>query len=396
MADATERHGKTLFVRNLPYTTTNESLEKEFSDIGPLKSCFVVKDKDSGKCRGFGYVKFTLLDDAEKALTSVKKVEGRNVHIVFANKKEKKKRFGQPQKLEQETSGAVENQQNGDNDVDKKNARTTKPVLATVTKGRESDIGTAKSEKILPHSKQGKKEKKKIPVKGQKQAPNPLNEGKRARLIIRNLAFKCSKEELQQAFEKCGHVVDVHIPTKASGTRLGFGFVQFENKAQAGMAVAQLNGSSVAGRPVAVDWALPKNLYESRTPAKQTASGHEGSDSQEDMEVDGEKEKPKHSRSGGLPDINGRGAKSDRRDADDEDGEEGEEEEEEEEEEEDEDSDGDRVEEQMDDETDSGEAETSSDEDDHNHSDNRNHSGFGKDNKRGKHSTLMGMYLRHQ
>lgn len=38
---------------------------------------------------------------------------------------------------------------------------------------------------------QSKKQKKgSAPVKGQKQAPNPLNEGKRARLIIRNLSFK--------------------------------------------------------------------------------------------------------------------------------------------------------------------------------------------------------------
>ena len=47
MADASEKHGKskTLFVRNLPYSTTNDSLEKVFSDVGPLKSCFVVKEK---------------------------------------------------------------------------------------------------------------------------------------------------------------------------------------------------------------------------------------------------------------------------------------------------------------------------------------------------------------
>merc|ERR1711874_260919 len=94
MAD--EKHGKTLFVRNLPYSTTNEDLEKVFSDVGPVKSCFVVSDKESGKCRGFGYVKFTMLEDAEKASNSVKKVNGRNVHIIYANKKEKKKRFGVP------------------------------------------------------------------------------------------------------------------------------------------------------------------------------------------------------------------------------------------------------------------------------------------------------------
>lgn len=35
-----------------------------------------------------------------------------------------------------------------------------------------------------------KKTRTEVPVKGVKQAPNPLNEGKRARLIVRNLSFK--------------------------------------------------------------------------------------------------------------------------------------------------------------------------------------------------------------
>ena len=36
---------RTLFVRNLPYTCTNEKLESLFGDIGPIKRCFVVKNK---------------------------------------------------------------------------------------------------------------------------------------------------------------------------------------------------------------------------------------------------------------------------------------------------------------------------------------------------------------
>ncbi|CAG5134175.1 unnamed protein product, partial [Candidula unifasciata] len=227
---AEEKHGKTLFVRNIPYSATNESLEKVFSDIGPIKSCFVVKDKDSGKCRGFGYVKFTLLEDAEKAHNTVKKIEGRNVHIVYANKKEKKKRFGHPQGVESE-------QKDGD---------ITQEI---------------KQEK----NQQTKKQKKgPVPVKGQKQAPNPLNEGKRARLIIRNLSFRCTKEELIKTFGNYGDVVDVHIPKKESGKRLGFGFVQFKNRTQAGMAVKEVNGRDISGRVVAVDWALPKDKFEAK------------------------------------------------------------------------------------------------------------------------------------
>ena len=42
---ALEAQGKTLFVRNLPYTATDKELEEAFSEFGPIKRSFVVKDK---------------------------------------------------------------------------------------------------------------------------------------------------------------------------------------------------------------------------------------------------------------------------------------------------------------------------------------------------------------
>ncbi|XP_059150152.1 RNA-binding protein 28-like [Physella acuta] len=260
---AGERHGKTLFIRNLPYSTTNEKLEKVFSEIGPIKSSFVVSDKDSGKCRGFGYVKFTLLEDAEKALQTIKKVDGRNVQIIYANKKEKKKKFGRPVTADSE-----------------------KETEATQEQTPEKQPAVTKTKKV-------KKTKTEVPVKGVKQAPNPLNEGKRARLIVRNLSFKCTPEDLKSAFEKCGTVNDVHIPKKANGQKLGFGFVQFANKTQAGMAVKELNGKAICGRVVAIDWTLPKDKFETQranTKKSSEAKLDDDEDSEEDDDSDDEEE----------------------------------------------------------------------------------------------------------
>ena len=36
---------KTIFIRNLPFETSNDKLEKEFSNYGPVKKAFVVKDR---------------------------------------------------------------------------------------------------------------------------------------------------------------------------------------------------------------------------------------------------------------------------------------------------------------------------------------------------------------
>ncbi len=46
----------TLFVRNLPYDATAAQLEEMFSDIGPVRKCYIVTDSGSQVSRGFGYV----------------------------------------------------------------------------------------------------------------------------------------------------------------------------------------------------------------------------------------------------------------------------------------------------------------------------------------------------
>ena len=43
--DTSATRRKTLFVRNLPFSTTDRQLEDAFGNYGPIKRCFVVKDR---------------------------------------------------------------------------------------------------------------------------------------------------------------------------------------------------------------------------------------------------------------------------------------------------------------------------------------------------------------
>lgn len=47
---------KTLYVGNLPWAATDEDLQRAFSQYAEVSSARVVKDRETGKSRGFGFV----------------------------------------------------------------------------------------------------------------------------------------------------------------------------------------------------------------------------------------------------------------------------------------------------------------------------------------------------
>lgn len=93
------------------------------------------------------------------------------------------------------------------------------------------------------------------------------------RVIIRNLAFKATEEDIRTAMSKAGFVWDLTVPRDFHDKPKGFAFAAFTSKSDAERAVKEVNMTSIAGRPVAVDWALSKTKY---AEAQQKASVLEG------------------------------------------------------------------------------------------------------------------------
>lgn len=62
-----------LYVGNLSYDVTNESLQSAFSAVGGVTDTHIVMDRDSGRPRGFGFV--TMSTDAE-ASEAVSRLDG--------------------------------------------------------------------------------------------------------------------------------------------------------------------------------------------------------------------------------------------------------------------------------------------------------------------------------
>ena len=74
---------KKLYVGNLSYDTTEDSLKEAFSEAGAVESAAIIKDKFSGRSRGFGFVEMTNDEDAQKAIDmfNEKEVDGRNLVV---------------------------------------------------------------------------------------------------------------------------------------------------------------------------------------------------------------------------------------------------------------------------------------------------------------------------
>ena len=56
--------GRRLYVGGLPYETSEEAVREAFAEFGAVDSVTILKDKFTGKSRGFGFVEYESKGDA--------------------------------------------------------------------------------------------------------------------------------------------------------------------------------------------------------------------------------------------------------------------------------------------------------------------------------------------
>ena len=77
-----------VYVGGLSWDTTDDSLLNKFQEYGNCEA-IVIKDRETGRSRGFGFVTFEREEDAEKSLTlNEEEFEGRTVRVSFAKERD--------------------------------------------------------------------------------------------------------------------------------------------------------------------------------------------------------------------------------------------------------------------------------------------------------------------
>nr|XP_020471746.1 cold-inducible RNA-binding protein isoform X4 [Monopterus albus] len=77
-----------LFIGGLSFETNEDSLAAAFGKYGTIEKVDVIRDKETGKSRGFGFVKYDNPDDAKDALDAMngKTLDGRAIRVDEAGK----------------------------------------------------------------------------------------------------------------------------------------------------------------------------------------------------------------------------------------------------------------------------------------------------------------------
>jgi RNA recognition motif-containing protein len=75
--------GKKLYVGNLSYSMSDDTLASAFSQCGTVESARVITDRDSGRSKGFGFVEMSSDQEATAAIEKMngQVVEGRPLNV---------------------------------------------------------------------------------------------------------------------------------------------------------------------------------------------------------------------------------------------------------------------------------------------------------------------------
>lgn len=202
--EAAEEGHNELFVRNLSYKSTEDSLWNFFSTYGTVTKVKILTNREDGRSKGIGFVEFASNAECKAALDDAANLncDGRDIQVNYSGQKDaapKGNSFGGNQ-------GGYGGSQGGFGG----------------NRGGQSSGGDKFS------------------------------------AFVGNLSFKATENSIRQHFSKCGGISDIRIAKdRDTGKMKGFAHVDFESNDALQNAI-KMNGQQCDGRELKVDASTPK------------------------------------------------------------------------------------------------------------------------------------------
>jgi len=85
-----------IYVGNLSFDATEADIEQAFSEYGDVKSVNIIKDRETGRSRGFGFVEMSDSQAGQQAIEglNLKEIAGRAVTVNEARPREQRRGGG--------------------------------------------------------------------------------------------------------------------------------------------------------------------------------------------------------------------------------------------------------------------------------------------------------------
>ncbi|XP_032684594.1 RNA-binding protein 28 isoform X2 [Odontomachus brunneus] len=225
-----------IIVRNLHFKVTDEDVKKLYEPFGKIKEINLLRNSN-GKLVGYGFIQFTRMEDASKAIFNTNKKEflGRIINSDWAISKSKFYK-----KLE---VNLAKNEQSDKDDIHP-------------SEGNKEGDNVSKHCNSIHHKKECNLKKQKS-----RKLQKEKRQKKRARIVIRNLSFQTTYDDLKEYFSQYGNIEEIKILTRHDGKRIGCAFVQFDLVQNAAKAIHYTNMQPFLNRTIVVDWAIPKTKF---------------------------------------------------------------------------------------------------------------------------------------
>ena len=83
---------KRLFVGGIPYQTSEQALQDAFSKAGTVVSARIIKERETGRSKGFGFVEMETEEMAQAAIDmwNEKELDGRKLIVNIARAEERR------------------------------------------------------------------------------------------------------------------------------------------------------------------------------------------------------------------------------------------------------------------------------------------------------------------